>query len=784
MSVFRNSQEELENLEVEDIHQEERITKPSALRAINTKFCDDDIDTADNRAAIQELLDFVPPYDQADLETRGMAERFNVNYGLATAHRNEALGPFIDIFTSPNRLVKIVLHKEVDPHMSGTWADIMSDEFTKMIRAWDVSMANMLQLVDVFVSHGIGIPWFEDKASLNWNVGSLEDCKFDVDAVAVPSKVELMTINRTMSIPELFAKIENHEDEEDWNGWNGPEAVRLIERAKPKNDAEHWNFEEAARLIKSCRAGNAHNLPSIDLVWGVVREIDGSISVYATTRNITAGADNSGAPGAVGEKWLYRKRKAYDDANQMFQIFAFNVGNRNRIYTIRGLGYALFQPGQADNILRCKMMDSARHRASEQYQAESSVDSPEDLQFIDLGHAMIVPPGLRGLQQFNSQKIDENIGYVLQSNQQILNRHSSGLASNSIADNPNARRNELQVTAELEHNNRIQGFAISLFYGPYDKHMRELVRRAFTETQPDIMLAKMVDRMKDACEARDVPREMFNKIDLEATQATRLQGAGSKGSRLVGFQQIGEMYSSMDAQGQEFFSYDMASEIKGSEAAERYFGKPGERRGHVDIALARSENNDLLEGVMIDPVDGENRMVHLEEHIVALVDGIQEVNEGQEDLAEWTMRNIPLYRHCVDTLEQTNVHPSLMSQLDSYRQQIQQAGEIIDNGLRHINKLREEQGDMSQGLDPEGNALPEQDPEAVQKATAAQQDNDLKMAKMVAEAQAKIEMMRVTNEAKMDIERQKAMANIALKDAETAAKIKRENILHRALGRN
>jgi hypothetical protein len=122
-----------------------------------------------------------------------------------------------------------------------------------------------------------------------------------------------------------------------------------------------------------------------------------------------------------------------------------------------------------------------------------------------------------------------------------------------------------------------------------------------------------------------------------------------------------------------------------------------------------------------------------------------------------------------------------MGELNSYRQQIQQAGEIIDNGLRHINKMRE-QGDMSQGLDPNGNnpqggqaPTPEE-----QKASAAQQDNDLKMAKIFAEAQAKIQMMQQMSQAKQAIMHEESTARILTMDAQAAADIRRKEILARA----
>jgi hypothetical protein len=134
-----------------------------------------------------------------------------------------------------------------------------------------------------------------------------------------------------------------------------------------------------------------------------------------------------------------------------------------------------------------------------------------------------------------------------------------------------------------------------------------------------------------------------------------------------------------------------------------------------------------------------------------------------------------------------------MPEFNSYRQQLQQVGEIIDNGMRHINKLREEgqlpgqpgapgapgqPGTPAQPqVGPDGQPI---DPVAAQEASAAQKDNDIKNAKMVAEAQAKIQMMAVTSKAKIDISRQESIAKINALDAETAAKIRRQSILDAA----
>lgn len=786
MSTINESRHELESIETPSVDIKERLGKPSILRSLHKRFDQDDEKTSANRAAVQELMEFVPPYDQADLDQRGMGDRFNVNFGLAASLKNEAVGAYLDLYTSPTSLSKIKLESSVDPEMRDTWAAVMDEEFTKMFRSWDGAMQNMLLLAETFVTHGIAIPWFEDPSSILFEVSGLEDAKFPADAVSIPSKNEIVTFPRNMSASDLFAKIEDKELSEDMDGWNGHVVKWLIENSRSRAVTDSpTNFEAIAREIKACRFACSTTAPSVPLVWGFVRELDGNISVYATTRDLIGDKPSAGEMNEddIQEKWLFRKRNAYPDVNQAYQIFPFSVGNKNRIYTIRGLGYALYEAGQADNVLRCKMMDAARHRSSEIYQPESAIDSTEDIQFIDVGHAMIAPKGLRVVQNMNSMRLDQSVGYALDSNIQIMDRHSAGLARNSITDNPSARRNEMQVTFEMEHLNKMQGFAISLFYGPYDKLMREIIRRAFQETQSDLMASKMVESMREACIARGVPADVFDKIDLAATQATRLMGAGSKSSRIIAYQQMAQLFSSMDDQGQENFNYDYASELMSAEKADRYFGRPGQRRGHVDIAIARLENTQLLEGDIMDPVDGENRMVHLQEHLMPLIESVDEVNQGAVDIADWVLRYIPLYRHTIDTLELTSVHPSRIPELNSIRQQIQQVGELIDNGLRHLNKLREQEGEAGVQMDEAGNPIPA-DPSApgamTPEQTAAQRDNEMKLNRIFAEGQAKLSIMAQTSKAKIDIMKGESAAKIGMQDAETAAAIRRKEAMARA----
>ena len=61
-------------------------------------------------------------------------------------------------------------------------------------------------------------------------------------------------------------------------------------------------------------------------------------------------------------------------------------------------------------------------------------------------------------------------------------------------------------------------------------------------------------------------------------------------------------------------------------------------------------------------------------------------------------------------------------------------------------------------------------------------DNDLKMARIFAEGQAKIEILRQTSQAKIDIMKQESIARILTHNAEMQADLRRKEILARAQG--
>jgi hypothetical protein len=393
------------------------------------------------------------------------------------------------------------------------------------------------------------------------------------------------------------------------------------------------------------------------------------------------------------------------------------------------------------------------------------VEAAEDMMLVDIGPGLAVSPNVDVAQRPPAANLNQTLVPALEAGSRILDRATGGLASGGLMlEKGNDRKTNLEVSSKLDYISKLGSFAISLFYGPYDKVIREQVKRVFTKRQADRKSREQVAMMMERIKARGVPEEALKEIDYMRVRAFRIVGTGSRASRIMLYDQLQQLYTTFDDEGKENFSYDYLVELIGAERANRYKAMPGERRIPYDAAIAEIENLELLEGDYMEPISGENRMVHLQVHLERLESGLTGVEDGQVDMAEYAMENIQLWKHATNTIEVTTVHESMMSDLNGLRQRFQQIGEIITNGMREAQakarKQEEEQGQQGEGPNEEQQKMQMEQAEHQQKM---QQDAEMHL--------QKLKMMADQNQAKIALEQQKAMSQIAMKDAETAAKI-------------
>ena len=771
MALFSDTEQALDGLKLLDPETleapPERISTPEALRGSFKKLEEDDNIGSSNRALVQGLMDFIPPHDEAELENKGQSDRFNITTGEGPAIKNEAVSAYMDIYTNPKTLAEIPLTKDVDQNYADTWSQIMAEEFTAMDRSDDKSLPLHLQLADVYVTHGVAVAFFDDKQTMQYSVAGLDKFKFPRTTGITSSGVELATAKGVMTVTDLYQKIGSGA----LDGWNEKAVKKAIVATSGSKKQEWGDWEAVQRDIKANEMFVSTICEPIQVIFGWVKEFNGKFSFYITTLDACE-------TGGEKEEFLFRQRDFYDSADQAFQLFPFSVGNGGILYTVRGLGYLIYQLCTAMDVMHCKLLDNARIGSSLIVQPASTEDL-QDAQLIDAGGFISIPPTMKIPERQMSQNLNNSLIPAIEESRRILNRATGGLASGNMVMNPEQdRRTKLEVSSQLDYINKLNSFAINLFYGPYDKIMREKVRRAFTVRQKDKQAQKRVVEMKARCLARGVPEEAFSKIDFKRVKANRIIGTGSRASRIMLLDQVQQLYSTFDAVGRSNFEYDYLVELLGVDKAERYTGKPNETRLPYDFKIAQLENMELLEGDYIAPTEGENHMVHLSAHVEPLQQGLEGVDTGEVDLIDWTMRHQMLYKHCVDTLEITVVHETVQPELNQYHQLVQQIGEIVVNGMKAIQKkvrdgeLEDPQGQQD-GVSDEDRALQAKEKEMQMKLQEKDMLHKQKLQQMMEAHMVKLEMIKQSGAQAQVQAAQKAMSSIITRDAETQAKMTR-----------
>lgn len=765
-SLFREAEQSLDDLKTLDAETleepNERLGSPAAARNAYNLLKEADNDSSYNRSLVDGLADYTPPHDAAELENKGQSDRFNITTGEGATILTEAQAAYVDIYTTPKVLADIPLLPEVDKQQALTWSQILAEEYTVMDRDDDGALALHIQLAATYVKHGVAIAYFDDKETMQYSVAGLDHFKFPRKSGIITSKIEQAHSLGSYGVTELFGKIGGE-------GWN-EDAIRKAILQSARQVKSDWNdWEEMQKEIKANEIEVDSVCEEIAVVHSWVREYSGKISYYISAKN--ALTDQDGGP----EDFIFKAPNHYDSVDQAFQIFPFSVGNGGRLYTVRGLGYLIFQLCNAGDILHCKMLDNARVGSSLILQPASTEDE-QDMMLIDSGSAIMIPPTMKMPDRQVGINLNNALIPAINETRSILNRATGGLASGDMMMNDDkSRQTKLEVSSKLDFINKLNSFAVTLFYGPYDKITKEKVRRAFTVRQKDKQAAMRVREMKARCVARGVPESVFKQIDFKRVQATRIIGTGSRASRIMLMDQIQQGYSTWDAVGRKNFDYDRLIMLGGVDLADRYAGAPNETRITYDDSIATLENFQLLEGDYMDPKDGQLHMVHLPIHINKLMEGLKGVDEGQVDLMQWTMEHQMAYDHCVATLEMTVVHESIQPELNQYHQQVQQIGEIVVNGLKMINKAAQE-GEGQPGADGQQQELTEEQ-KLQQKTQQEMQMSDMKhRQKMQQEMQIgllKLENIKKAGEWKQVAEAQKAMAGLVSKDAEAMAKLQR-----------
>ena len=717
----------------------ERLKDAKSLQDIFKRMQSDDRVNAYNRALAQGLLDGEPPYDQNELAESGQPNTTNLNFQGAQQRLERAKAPYYKLIHGTDTMLSVkTLHGAEDERTY--WETVIAEEISRMIRRWRKFSYETELLALKHVWDGVGLVSWEDDRDWRFSAGGLGQFYFPRMANATEIDQTIVCRHDECSVTELYRKVEDKKEAES-AGWNRKATLEAI-RSATSTEAEWQDWEHLMVEAKNNDLSTGTRAPKIRVVHGFVEEFNGKVSHYIATRDAQK---NKG--------FLYKSRNAFGSMTEVLVLFPYSVGNNAKLHGIRGLGYACYAFEQQRNRSLGRLIDKGFEASATMIQAidETSLLN-SGLEYY--GNLAVLQPGFNIVER-PAQDLQRSVMPAIEMMDRLVAERTAGYSSENVFDG-DQRKTKAEVMAHLDQSAALQDSSLDFLYGPWRKVLQQTVKRIsrgdYHRKDPG---GEDIHKLKKRLERRGVPLEALYKLDHEETAEIRVIGAGSAAAKTISLQRMGEMYGRMDDVGKINYDRDVAVDTVGSSNANRYFPAEPMVRTTVDTHIAIIQNHHLLAGDEVPILGTDKHLAHAREHLKPLMEMYQAAEGGQIDLAQAATTAILLYEHTIAHVELIDGDETSVDEAMQMRQMLQQIGEIISNGLKEA----EAQAQEAQ----EAGAMAADEP-----------GPSVEQTERFAKAQAEIQIMQQKAAVEQQIRIENAQLDRALKDSDTAAKIRRE----------
>ena len=725
-----------------------RVKDVKSAHEIYMKLKDADNLSAESRAMIQAVLDGQPPYDENDLVATNQGHRANINFGELDAMVDSSMAGYIDLISSVETLIRFrTKHGKIEERTE--WEDIVSEEFSRMLRNWDRFDFNFINLARMFIVNGVGFCYFDDSFDWRWRVTGLGDLLIPRRTQATEDDIEVACCVRSFQAHQLYRYIKDEARATEL-GWNVPAVKKAILGASSGRNMEtEWERFQEELKNNDLFVGTA-NASEIKAVHQWVHEFDGTVSHSIFLE--------SSAPSAE-DKFLYRKSKKFHKMSQALVGFTYGVGTNGYYHSIRGLGYKVFPAIQMSNRLRSQMIDGAMLSSSVMLQPQNE-DALQNFQLTYYGPYAILAPGVDLVDRTIPNASNSTLP-ILGDMGRILTAKSGQYQSSVVEDKREKTRYEVQV--EAQQGARLSVASLSLFYNPLERLLKEVLRRACSENyHPADPGGQAVREFKVRCFERGVPTEVIHKVDIARVTVVRAIGSGSEAMRQTVLDELSQLAPAFDEVGRTNALRDKVAARIGYDRANRYIQPANaEARTTEDEKRAFLEHTSMKVGVAAPVFPNDIHSAHARVHLGELSSIAGLLEQDPTQIPQQIDYLVTLLEHTTAHVEALNDNPILVQEAAGFRKSLQQIGEIATNGQRHVEKLRRQQAQQTEaGQAPEGGQLP------------GSADLDVKLRNRLAEHNVKMQTIREAADLKMQLALQAAQQKLALRDAEVATKIR------------
>lgn len=656
-----------------------RIKSPNDLQAIHQKLYEEDRFASNKRAQVQGAVNGEAPYCVEREKQMGLSGRSNVNFGGMSDFVQATTKPYISILESMDTFGTSPVRGIESEQDKLRFSAIISKEIARTIKKWPMFYAVWGQNVTLMKLDGVSFCFFPDSIDWRYETAGMAKIKFPRRVKASVDALDIVTCEDTIMPHVLYEKVMAEENLSDHlKNWNKNEVFEAIKDAGPKvpnfSDWEEWQ-----RIYKGNDITYGVTGTVITVIYGWVRELDGTVSHYIARK------DNASGDNSIGD-FLYKEEGKYRSMDNFLHAYFGDFGSNGDFHSIRGEGYKAFPAITSRNRFQNKLFDASVQAATPHLIAPT--ESQQTTRSITpFGPYMLMDPSM-SFAETHAPPLQQNLIPAMQEIDRIVAQKSLGSAPGFSGMQGRTQKTKFQVQTEVEQSAALSASDFFLFMTTWERHYKEIVRRMinrdYLSTDPG---GKEVHQMIARCISQGVPKDVIYSLDVDAIEINTGIGKGSVSERRIAMDMIyGTIYPNLDTEARATVDRLFVATLTSQSVADYLVPIDPNLRPPMDAQIAKLENGAMAQGQPPAFEINQNHEVHVGIHLQRLYELNTQFEEFQIELDQAIDQMQPMWEHSI------NDHMPNISQSNprygEYKQALQQLGEFITNGAKKVEKER------------------------------------------------------------------------------------------------
>lgn len=721
-----------------------------------------------NRAKINRLMNGDPPWTES--ERRANRLNTNVNWLEGSRIVTNARYQLTNAFFGPGEFfdIKLDTYSKVPVHKRDTWSTCLTQYINRGLRASGTFKSALEQAIAQVVLHGPGPSLWPKKHSPIPVTCGVDDVIVPAGTLADMSNLDSLAIYREWTWAQLRDLVHGPAVDP---GWNVSYVDALLaslykQPLQPLYQGNRWMFpEKIAEDWKENDSTFAAAALGRALAWDFYfRDED----TGKWNRRVLLDYNNLSPEGFKADAqrqapdFLFKKDDHADERTEIIHWFMGNCSNVApfRYYSVRSIGYNLYAPCLAQNMLRCRTADHMLQTLLTFFRNVSE-DDRERLEDFQLHHLGILPDGVSMVTAQERHTADwQLIGMGLNQNRQLMAESSAAFLPDVAVE---GEKQPMTATESLIRNNASVNYTSAVqnqLYTQSEPFYYEICRRICLKDKRDPFVKCILEQMKED----EVPESVLD-IDTWNISPNRAMGGGNKAVELTTARALFEARGAYGPAGDAPIKRKYALALTGDPKFVKEI-VPEVQEVSSSAVLAQLAFGTLMEGVPVQQRGGINEVDYIETLLAMMAQAMQPLEALQEQPGALAV-NAERIAGLVNVGSHIEEHIQILSADQSERERVRDYQRIINQLMGQLKAYGQRLQEMEQAQ--QGNQG--LDAETQGKIIAMQTVAQAKAAISTQQAQVKLQHKDIAFQSEQERKDAGTLAEIRRKDALTHAEV-------------